>query len=119
MRILRFLLAVLGIGFIGFMLFVTYPAWSSLFASTPTTFSQEAWRNAHKFRKEAMAVDFMDRQPFIGSHRPEIEAMLGKPDYQGNNRIDYVVAITIADYMLITIEFDSADRAVKAYLRQS
>lgn len=119
MRLLRAFIAVLGIGLVGFMLFATYPAWSSLFASAPATFTPEAWRNAHPYRRQAMAADFMDRQPFIGSRRAEIEAMLGKPDYRDNDRIDYVVAITVADYMLFTIEFDSAGRAVKAYLRQN
>jgi hypothetical protein len=119
MRVLKVLIGMIGIGFAGFLLFVTYPAWSSLFASTPMTFTTEAWRDAHKYLREVMAKDFMDRQPFIGLPRPEIDRMLGKPDYQGNNRIDYVVAITAADYMLLTIEFDENGRAKKAYLHQS
>jgi hypothetical protein len=41
--------------FMGWILYLTYPAWSSLFASTPTTFTQENWRDAHQYRREMMA----------------------------------------------------------------
>ncbi len=119
MRILKILIGAIGIGFAGFLFFVTYPSWSSLFASTPMTFTPEAWRDAHKYRREVMAKDLMDRQPLIGMPRPELERMLGKPDYQHDDRIDYFVAITAADYMLLTIQFDQDGRAKKAYLHQS
>jgi hypothetical protein len=119
MRWLKILIGTLGIGFAGFLLVVTFPAWSSLFSSTPTSFTPEAWHDAHQYRREVMARDFMDRQAFIGSVRKDIEGMLGKPDYQDNNRIHYVVAITAADYMLLTFEFDASGRALKAYLHQS
>lgn len=119
MRWLKILIGTIGVGFAGFLLVVTFPAWSSLFASTPSTFTPEAWREAHQYRREVMARDFMDRHAFVGSPHADIERMLGKPDFQENNRIHYVVAITAADYMLLTIEFDAFGRTVKAYLHQS
>ncbi len=119
MRVLKLLIGAVGIGFIGFLLVVTFPAWSSLFASTPTTFTPEAWRDAHKYRREVMAKDFIARQHYTGLFRPDIEKLLGKPEYQGHNRIDYVVAITTADYILLTIQFDDDGRAKKVHLRQS
>ena len=119
MAILQKFVAPAFLGFVGMILYVTFPAWSSLFASTPTVFTLDNWQGAHKYRREVMAKDFLDHHPFIGMHQETMIQLLGKPDHQAPGRLSYFVAITAADYMALTFEFDSVGRVSKAYLRQT
>ena len=119
MAILTRLIAAVFAGFVGLMLYVTFPAWSSLFASTPTAFTPDNWLGAHKYRRDAMAVDFLDRHLSPGMHREALIELLGKPDHQAPGMLDYFVAITAADYMALAFEFDGEGRVTKAYLTQT
>lgn len=116
---LKRLLAASFAGFVGFMLYVTFPAWSSLFASTPATFTSENWQGAHKYRREVMAKDFLDRHPYSGMPQDAVIRLLGKPDQQSAGKLHYFVAITAADYMALTFELDGAGRVARAYLHQT
>ena len=119
MAILKRLIAAVFAGFIGIMLYETFPAWSSLLASTPTAFTSDNWLGAHKYRRDAMAVDFLDRHLYTGMRREALIELLGKPDHQAPGKLLYFVAITAADYMALAFEFDSEGRVTKAYLRQT
>lgn len=119
MVFLRRLIAVAFLGLAGLTLYVTFPAWSALFASTPTTFTPDNWLDAHKYRREVMAKDFLSRHPYTGMHRDAVIKLLNKPDYQTPGKLHYFVAITVADYIALTFEFDSDGRVTKAYLHQT
>lgn len=54
------------VGVFGLVLYVTYPTWSNLLFPAPVVFTQDQWRETHKFRRAAMAKDFLVRQPYIG-----------------------------------------------------
>ncbi len=119
MTILKRSIAAVLVGFVGLMLYVTFPAWSSFFASTPTAFTPDNWLGAHKYRRDVMARDFLDHHPYTGMHQEAVIHLLGKPDQQAPGRLHYFVALTAADYMTLTFEFDSEGRVTKAYLRQT
>ena len=119
MAILKRLIAAAFVGFVGLMLYVTFPAWSSLFALTPPAVTPDNWLGAHKYRRDVMAKDFLDRHPYTGMHREAVIQLLGKPDHQAPGKLDYFVATTAADYMALTFEFDGEGRVAKAYLRQT
>jgi hypothetical protein len=119
MVFLKRLLAAALLSFIGFIVYVTFPAWSSMFASTPTTFTTENWHGAHKYRREVMAKEFLDRHPYVGMSQDEVIQLLGKPDYQSVGKLHYFVALTAADYIALSFELDSDHRVVKAYLHQT
>jgi hypothetical protein len=101
------------------ILYVTFPVWSSIFASTSTTFTPENWRNAHMYRREVMARDFLDRHPHVGMPQEVITHLLGRPDQQSAGALHYFVAITAADYIALSFEIDGDGCVVKAYLRQT
>lgn len=119
MGYLKRLLGAALLGFIAWVLYLTFPEWSSIFASTPATFSAENWQGAHKYRREMMAKDFLARSRYVGMRREDILKLLGKPEQQSDHELHYFVALTIADYMVLTFEIDEGGRVVKAHLRQS
>ncbi|MDT3735915.1 MAG: hypothetical protein ROZ00_06810 [Denitratisoma sp.] len=119
MAYLKRLLGAALLGFIVWVLYLTFPEWSSIFASAPATFSAENWQGAHKYRREAMARDILERSLYVGMRREDVLKLLGKPEQQSDRALHYFVALTAADYMVLTFEIDEGGRVAKAYLRQS
>jgi hypothetical protein len=102
-----------------FLLHASFPEWSSLLASSPARFTPEAWRNAHRLRRETMARDLLERYPVIGMEREAVVALLGRAERGNATRIEYTVALTAADYLVLTIEFDGTGQVIRAYVRQT
>jgi hypothetical protein len=102
-----------------FLMYATFPEWSSLLASAPDRFTAEAWRSAHRYRRAAMARDFLERYPVIGMDREAVIRLLGPPERGTATHSDYTVALTAADYLVLTLEFDAAGRVIRAYVRQT
>jgi hypothetical protein len=119
MALLKRLITAAFAGFVGLVLYVTFPVWSSLFASTPTAFTPDNWVSAHKYRRAVMAAHFLEHYPYTGMHQAAVIGLLGKPDQQTPGKLHYFVAITAADYMSLTFELDGEHRVTKAYLRQT
>lgn len=107
------------VGLMGYIGIATYPYWSSLFASTPQTFSEEDWRDANRFRRRVMAQDFLNRYANVAMNKDQVTNLLGEPDIRDPNGFHYVVALTAGDYILLTFHVDSDGRILKADLHQS
>lgn len=116
---LKRLIGVTLLSFASWILFSTFPAWTSIFASTPTTFSPEAWHAANKYRRNVMAQDFLERHHHVGMSREVVIQLLGKPDQESTGKLHYFVALTAADYIALTFDLDQEGRIIKAYLRQT
>lgn len=111
--------AAAGVAAGAFLLYATFPEWSSLLASAPPRFTPEAWRSVHRYRREAMARDFIERYPVIGMGREVVVGLLGQPERGNATRIEYTVALTAADYLVLTIEFEGTGQVIRAYVRQT
>jgi hypothetical protein len=66
-----------------------------------------------------MARDFLERYPVIGMEREAVVALLGQAERGNATRIEYTVALTAADYLVLTIEFDGTGQVIRAYVRQT
>jgi hypothetical protein len=60
-RCARMVGLVLALGLTGLIGISSYSYWSLPFASTPREFSEEAWRESNRFRRQVMAQDFLNR----------------------------------------------------------
>lgn len=116
---LKKLFSATSTAIVGLVLYATFPVWPSIFSSTPTDFSVENWHAAHKYRREAMAKDFLARHPYLGMHCKEVIRLLGKPDSQSLDELLYFVSVTAGDYMALSFKFESDCRVVRAYIRQT
>lgn len=115
----RRLIAGILVVAVGAILYLTFPAVSYVFASTPTEFTAENWRGAHKYRREVMAKDFIQRKLFKDIDRDGIIRLLGEPDSKANDRLTYFVEVTAADYMALSIKFDAKGSVLNAYVHQT
>ena len=66
----------------------------------PQEFDSLVWKSGGAAVRGGMAQDIMDSQLLNGKSRTEIEALLGKPDYQETDWYGYKV-ITIARCRLV------------------
>jgi hypothetical protein len=58
-------------------------------------FDSGEWNAGDATTRGAMAQDLMDRKLLIGKSKVDVEGLLGKPDYQDTDALDYKV-VTIA-----------------------
>lgn len=112
-----FAFAMLGV--LVWLAYVTYPYWSALFAPTLTSFSQQNWQAAHRYKRLELAQDFLRTHTHAGMSREEIVTLLGKPDHQTPHSLTYLLSLTAADFMALSFRLDERGRIVQAYIHQT
>ncbi len=83
-----------------------------------STFSTQDWSNNREYRSN-MLDDLFLKHKLIGISKDNIITLLGKPEYVYSDfSCGYYVGHDIADPIVLDIEFDNTDIAVKYYVSQ-
>ncbi len=111
-----------AVGFLFVLLFFAYisnPYWSGYFEEVYKDFSVENWSKANEHQRLYMAEDFLEKYSIDNLDRQEVVKLLGKPTHDSKDRLDYVLALTLADYMLLSFELSNEGNIIKAYIHES
>jgi hypothetical protein len=111
-----------GIGLLIAVIFLAYissPYLSGLFSEAAKDFSVEMWAKTDEHQRLYMAEDFLEKYPAESLDRDQVIEMLGKPTMESGDRLNYVLAITLADYMMLTFVLDEQGRVLKAYIYET
>ncbi len=102
-----------------FFIYSSYPYWSTVFYPTYSEFTGENWTKSHKFKRLAIAEDFLQKESVENLNRAQIIMLLGKPDTDYGYRMGYLLSITTADFMMLSFVFDENEQVVKVFIHQT
>ena len=86
-------------------------------------FSTDNWSAVDAEDRYAMAKDLIEKELLLEMTREEIESILGRngivEDNTFENRMRYLVGYSIADSLILCIDFDGDGYVTKAYIYQT
>jgi len=111
-----------AVGFLVALLLFAYisnPYWSGYLEEAYKDFTVENWSKANEHQRLYMAEDFLKKYPIDNMDKQEVVKLLGEPNQSSGSRLDYVLALTLADYMMLSFELDAGGKVLKAYIHES